>query len=43
MEIPTPEIRMLKKGKVKEILRNKRVYVMLRLGKDVIKIALSPN
>ena len=27
---------MLRKGKVKEMLRNRRVYVMLRLGKGNI-------
>ena len=27
---------MLRKGKVKEMLRNRRVYVMLRLGKGII-------
>jgi hypothetical protein len=34
---------MLRKGKVKEMLRNRIVYVMLNLGKGMIKITLSPN
>ena len=37
----TPETQMLRKGKVKEMLRDRRVCVMLRLGKGMIKVALS--
>lgn len=36
MGIPTPEMQMLRKGKVKEMLRNRRVYIMLRMGKGNI-------